>query len=377
MKSILSALFFFFFISSASVAQNTFVKLVDGKCMRVKLTDFSKEGITFKSGKAEIHFKAEDIAFVELETEGLIYFSYDTEKAYTDRKELAEIAANNPMQVLEKGRKVYVPITSPKLKERLGGYDLREIIDESGIWKVVHTPYECDFVLKYYWNDKNDGTCRMEFKDFKGDLIYESISIPTNRSTRPTAESRKNIQMLYNITINQLFADMDAEDIISDLLIEESQKAPMRLLEKGRRVFCKYGNPDRVSYFGSLFFRCMIEEKGYWKTVDSEKEAEFILTFVYDEEGRDHCYFLLSDRTGKTFYQSGNTKTEGDNRVYDTTPPYDIPFAIYANTWSHNWGPTERAYESAKVLFRRQMPVLHKKLNKMGINKFKFDFSLR
>lgn len=374
----LLALFFLaLFISSASVAQNSFVKLVDGKMMRVKVTKFSEEGITYKSGETEIQVKADDIAFVELETEGLMYFNYDTEKVYNDRKELEEIAAKKPMQVLEKGRKVYIPISSPRYKETLGGFDLRERIEESGIWNLVYTPHECDFVLKYYWNDNSDGTCRLEFRDFKGDLIYKSLSIPTNRNPRPVVESQNNIQMLYDIAIRQLVIDMAAEDIISDLLIEESQNTPMQLLKKGRSVFCKYANPDKVSYFGSQFFRYMIDQKGYWKTVDSEREAEFILTFVYDEEGRDHCYFLLSDRTGKTFYQSGSTKAEGEDQAFNTVLPSAAPFVMFANSWFRNWEPTERAYESAKVLFSKQMPVLHKDLNKMGINKFKFDFSLK
>ncbi len=368
---------FFCFIVCVASGQNSFVKLTDGRCLRVKVIKCSKEGLVYRSGETEMSISADELEFAELETEGLIYFHYDSTQYQANLSKLRSIAQENPFILLEKGRKVYIPISSSRYKETLGRFDLREAIMNKNIWEVVYTPYEADFILLYYWNKDNDNCCQLEFKDRDGNLIYESVKILSNKSFRPVVESRNNIAMLEDVVIRQLEYDLVAKDIISDELINESKRSPFELLKRGRKVFCECRNFDKVSFFGTLFFRHFIEEKSYWIPVNSKKEAEFVLTFIYDENGRDHCYFWLSDRTGKIFYQSGTTNAKGEDQVFTTTQISNITYVTYVNSWFKNWEPTERAYESAKILFEKQMPVLHRLLNKRGINEFHFDFSMK
>jgi len=99
-------------------------------------------------------------------------------------------------------------------------------------------------------------------------------------------------------------------DIMSPELQNISTVNPKELMKKGHKVFIPVTSKIQGNLLGNIFMRELLPEYNYWQIVNSEEEAEFILNFIYDEEGRDKVYFTLETRAHKIFYKSTVVKAE-------------------------------------------------------------------
>ncbi len=97
-------------------------------------------------------------------------------------------------------------------------------------------------------------------------------------------------------------------DNIIDLNTTELQKTakedPNKLIQKGNSVYIPFSSTKVVTRSGGIRLRKMVQELGYWNVVGCDKEAHFILEFVYDERGKDKAYIILKTRDNIIFYKS-------------------------------------------------------------------------
>lgn len=97
-------------------------------------------------------------------------------------------------------------------------------------------------------------------------------------------------------------------------------------MARGKKVFVPYSSPHIQQRSGSLALRKLIENSGYYKVVRCEDEADFVLQYVFSDEGRDHAYLMVTDRMG--------------NRIMRTT-----------KVSARDFNPRDAGKESADELF--------------------------
>jgi len=76
------------------------------------------------------------------------------------------------------------------------------------------------------------------------------------------------------------------------------------LYAEGNCVYIPFANDKVVQRAGAIKLRQLLKEDGFWKVVDCEQEAHFIIEYVFDETGLDKAYFHIKNRNGKIIYTS-------------------------------------------------------------------------
>jgi hypothetical protein len=95
-------------------------------------------------------------------------------------------------------------------------------------------------------------------------------------------------------------------DINTPELQKLSKEDPLSLIKQGSKVFIPITSTSiERNYLGNIFMREFLPDYSLWEVVPSEQEAQFILNYFYDENGRDKIYFTLKTRDNKVFYSSG------------------------------------------------------------------------
>lgn len=75
-------------------------------------------------------------------------------------------------------------------------------------------------------------------------------------------------------------------------------------LAKGRKVYVPLASTTITVRWGAKRLRELLVEDGYWTVVGCPEEADFILTYKFSEEGRDHAYLLIYDRMDESVLKS-------------------------------------------------------------------------
>jgi len=99
-------------------------------------------------------------------------------------------------------------------------------------------------------------------------------------------------------------------DIMTPELQRISIDSPKDLMKKGGKVFITVTSKTQRNLLGNIFMRELLPEYNYWQVVNSEGEAEFLLNFIYDEQGRDKVHFILETRNHELFYTSTVVRAE-------------------------------------------------------------------
>ena len=75
-------------------------------------------------------------------------------------------------------------------------------------------------------------------------------------------------------------------------------------LAKGRKVYVPVASTTITVRCGAKRLRELLVADGYWKVVGCPEEADFIMTYKFSEEGRDHAYLLIYDRMDEAILKS-------------------------------------------------------------------------
>lgn len=70
-------------------------------------------------------------------------------------------------------------------------------------------------------------------------------------------------------------------------------------IAKGKKVYIPFSYNKSQLRWGGKKMRELLMADNYWEIVGCEDEADFILEYIFDDNGADHAYLLLSDRNGK------------------------------------------------------------------------------
>lgn len=74
---------------------------------------------------------------------------------------------------------------------------------------------------------------------------------------------------------------------------------------KGNNIYIPINSTKIVQRAGGCTLKMLfVTESPDWTIVDTEKEAHYIMKYVFDDKGADKAYIMVLDRTGKTVYTS-------------------------------------------------------------------------
>lgn len=83
--------------------------------------------------------------------------------------------------------------------------------------------------------------------------------------------------------------------------------------QSGNKVYIPYSEKNVAQKAGALKFRELISRDHLWNVVENEKDAQFVLDFVYSEEGVDHGLVKIKDRNGNLIAPTPTIKDSGRN----------------------------------------------------------------
>lgn len=116
-------------------------------------------------------------------------------------------------------------------------------------------------------------------------------------------------------------------------------------LGKGKHVYIPFANTVLAQRSGAKHLRELIAESGYWEIVGCDEEADFILEYVFDDKGKDHAYFIISDRMGNNILSA-------------------------PKVGASDWIPEDAGKESADKMYKRHIKnILTDKFNNKYIKK--------
>lgn len=78
------------------------------------------------------------------------------------------------------------------------------------------------------------------------------------------------------------------------IIDEQTIKAPY--FKEGDNVYIPFSSTRVAQRCGSIRLRELVQHYGYWNVVNSPLEAHFILEYVFNDNGADHAYLLLTSR---------------------------------------------------------------------------------
>lgn len=77
-----------------------------------------------------------------------------------------------------------------------------------------------------------------------------------------------------------------------------------KFLAQGQKVYVPVASTTIAVRWGAKRLRELLLAEGYWKLVGCAEEADFILTYKFNEDGRDHAYLFIYDRNDEAILQS-------------------------------------------------------------------------
>jgi len=83
------------------------------------------------------------------------------------------------------------------------------------------------------------------------------------------------------------------------------------LYAEGNSVYIPFHSNKSAQRGGAIELRKLLAGDGFWKVVDCEQEAHFIMEYVFDEySGLDKAYFRIKNRNGKILYTSEKVRAK-------------------------------------------------------------------
>lgn len=156
------------------------------------------------------------------------------------------------------------------------------------------------------------------------DQIMTMDEVPANKNRRIIRIKKSDIVLLEDMEAGLKILQPDKIKKIEPKAFNDDLES---FLAKGKRVYIPLANSITQQRWGARKLRELFDEYDYWQLVGCEDEADFILEYVFDENGRDKANILVSDRFGKGI-------------LYTTQ--------IFAN----DWVPADAGKESAEKLFK-------------------------
>ena len=106
----------------------------------------------------------------------------------------------------------------------------------------------------------------------------------------------------------------DMEEGLKILQSDKLKKRPAVAFEdniesffaRGKKVYIPLASGIIQQRWGAKRLIELMMESYYWDLVACEEEADFIMEYVYDDQGSDHAYLLFSDRLDKKVLSTRN-----------------------------------------------------------------------
>ena len=95
-----------------------------------------------------------------------------------------------------------------------------------------------------------------------------------------------------------------------------------------KKVYVPLASSSTQQRWGAKRLRELIMEDNYWKVVGCEQEADFVLEYIFDDNGSDHAYLEVTDRLGNLVASS---------------------YSVSAS----DWVPVHAGEESAEKLYKK------------------------
>lgn len=103
--------------------------------------------------------------------------------------------------------------------------------------------------------------------------------------------------------------DVKANDVLDEKLKRISIESPNQLLKSGTKAYICMSNSDGWGKYGSFNLRNIASN--YFTIVDTPYEAEIIINYCIDTEGRDKQFLTITDRLENTIYKSSSSSLDG------------------------------------------------------------------
>jgi hypothetical protein len=165
---------------------------------------------------------------------------------------------------------------------------------------------------KNYWSEKSLNA-----------LIGED-EIPVNNGRNIIRIQKSIILLMEDMEAGLKIIQPDKINKVEPLAFDGDLEA---FLAKGKRIYIPLASSITQQRWGARKLRELFDESDYWQLVGCEDEADFILEYIFDDEGKDKAYILVSDRMGK-------------NVLYTS------------HIFASDWVPAHAGIESAEKLFK-------------------------
>lgn len=166
---------------------------------------------------------------------------------------------------------------------------------------------------KNYWSEKSLNA-----------LIGED-EIPVNKGRNIIRIQKSNILLMEDLEAGLKIIQPDKINKVKPLAFDGNLEA---FLAKGKRIYIPLASSITQQRWGARKLRELFDESDYWQLVGCEDEADFILDYVFNDQGKDHAVIVITDRVGKGVISTSQ---------------------LYAN----DWVPAHAGIESAEKLYKR------------------------
>lgn len=178
-----------FVLYVTNVSAQDFVKTSDGRMFWTDIDAKSfddKDFIVVEDDNQNIRISKSDIVLVEFKEEGLVILQKDKIKPISPK------AFSGELDFFNKGKHVYVPISSFKSEQRYGSARLRENIMAHGYWEIACCEEEADFILKYIFDEQGSDRAFLLFSDrFKKEIMYT----PSEKTNSSMWDQKENAEV--------------------------------------------------------------------------------------------------------------------------------------------------------------------------------------
>lgn len=180
----------------ANVFSQDLIQFKNGRTLWVEDATQHNEQIFATKNDKHVVYDISEIVLLEFLEDGLVYFDTSNNILYVDPS-----SVSSPVYALN--HRVYIPFSSTKIAQRSGSIRLRELVEESGWWKVVNSPLEADFILKYVFSDKGKDHAYIQIEDRNDDIILQSKSVGAT-DWIPYHAGEESAEALYKKVLKKL-----------------------------------------------------------------------------------------------------------------------------------------------------------------------------
>lgn len=199
MKKIIWTLFLLNLVISAN-AQRDFIKPTGKDGFFGEVDSLSSNFVILK-GEPHSKYATNDLDYIEFEQQGFKFFNYNPKEHDINNDTLRLISKSNPELLLRKGSKVFIPISSNTLDNVLGRIEMREAIKNYNIWTVVPTPFEAEFILNYFYDDRGSDKVYLTITSREGQLIISSPKYRAETTLSPWKQAQESVSKLLRKTM--------------------------------------------------------------------------------------------------------------------------------------------------------------------------------